>query len=53
MTKNIGKAKAVDVFSALVFTEKICLQESQSPENTGKAWSKEDFGGRRLRLGDT
>lgn len=41
MTKSIGKAKVIDAFSVLVFTGKICLQEFQSPENTGKAWSRE------------
>lgn len=41
MTKSIGKAKVIDAFSVLVVTGKICLQEFQSPENTGKARSRE------------
>lgn len=43
MAKTIEKAKVIDTFSALVFTRKICHQESQSPENTGKVLSKEDL----------
>lgn len=43
MTKNTGKAKVIDVFSALVFMGKSAFRESQSPENTRKTWSKEDL----------
>lgn len=43
MRKNTGKAEVLEAFFALIFTGKICLQESQSPETTGKAWSKEDL----------
>lgn len=41
MTKTMEKAKVLNAFFALVFTGKICPQESEFPETPGKAWRKE------------
>lgn len=40
-TKPMEKAKALDAFFASVFTAKIDLQESQTPENNGGDWCKD------------
>lgn len=36
-------AKVFKVVFALVFTAKICPQESHVPETSGKMWSNEDL----------
>lgn len=36
-------AKVFKVVLALVFTAKICPQESRVPETSGKMWSNEDL----------
>ena len=36
-------AKVFKVVFALVFTAKICSQESHVPETSGKVWSNEDL----------
>lgn len=42
MTKDTEKAKVVNVFFALDFTIKICLQASQA---CGNVWNKKDLPG--------
>lgn len=37
------KSKTLNAFFALVFSGKICPEESQAPDTSGKAWSNEDF----------
>ena len=41
MTKDVEKVKVLNVFFMLVFTGKICLQETQAPETSGKVRSEE------------
>lgn len=41
VTKDVKRTEALNVFSALDFTDKICLQKSQALATTGKVWSKE------------
>lgn len=36
VTKNMKKTEVLNVFSALDFTDKICLQEPQAPATAGK-----------------
>ena len=43
VTKTMKKAEILGAFSALVFTGKICPQQCQVPETSGKNWSKDDF----------
>lgn len=40
VTKNMEKSMFLITFYALVFTDKICLQESWAPE---KVWNKDDL----------
>ena len=43
MTKDTENVEVLSAFIPLFFTGKICLQESQVPETSGKVWSKEDL----------
>lgn len=43
VTKDVEKVKVLNVFFMLVFTGKVCLQETQDPETSGKVWSEEDL----------
>lgn len=42
MTNDMEDTKILTAFFASVFTGKICLQESQASEASGKILSKED-----------
>lgn len=55
MTKDVEKAEILKVFFIFVFTSKSGLQESQVPEITVKAQSKDDLPSlwRRTRLGNS
>lgn len=39
--KDMEKTEVLHAFFASVINRKICLQESQGPENNRKIWSKE------------
>lgn len=41
MTKSVEKTEVLNVFFALAFTGKTCLQESQVVETSEEVWSKE------------
>lgn len=43
VTRDKKKSKIINVFSALVLTGKICLQESQASDNSGKVWTYDDL----------
>jgi len=44
VTNDVEKAKVISTFlPSLVFTRKIILQESETPETRGKTWTKEDL----------
>lgn len=38
VTKHMGKAETLNATFALVFTNKISLQESQGPDTKDKGW---------------
>lgn len=43
VTKDMGKANTLNAFFISLFTDKTFPQQSQVPENSGKAWSKVEF----------
>lgn len=43
MTKDKKKAKIFNALSALVLIGKICLQESQVSDTSGKVWTYQDL----------